>query len=138
MNENKFHRIKLYVGITYFNTAKYLNKFLHNNKTKIMIKILKKLFRRNFSSRKALFSELTDTSLGLRFPYRKGYQFCEVFSNVNSIYICGCDHIEDITTYLGQNLELRPNARVESSDTTGRALKSFASENTKYTRSDFE
>ena len=79
------------------------------------------------------FSKLIDTSLGLRSPSGKGYQFSEVFCNVNSIYLCGGDHIEDITTYLGRNLKLRPNARVVSSDTISRALKSLACENTEYT-----
>ena len=36
-----------------------------------------------------LFSKLIDTSLGQRCPSGKGYQFSEVFCNVNSIYLCG-------------------------------------------------
>lgn len=80
-----------------------------------------------------LFSKLKDTSLGLRSPSGIGYQFSEVFCNVNSIYLCGGDHIEDITTYLGRDLKLRPNPSVASSDTISRALKSLACENTEYT-----
>lgn len=63
----------------------------------------------------------------------EGYQYSKVFCNVCSIYLCAGDHIEDITTHLGQDLMLRLNARVASSDTIGRVLKSFACENTKYT-----
>lgn len=80
-----------------------------------------------------LFSNLIDTSLGLRCTTRQGFQYSDVFRNVCSIFLCGGDHIEDITTYLGADLKLRPNARVASSDTICRALKSLACENTKYT-----
>ena len=79
------------------------------------------------------YSKLIDTSLGLRPSSGKGYLFSEMLCNVNSIYLCGGDQIEDITTYLGRNLKLRPNARVASSDTISRALKSLACENTEYT-----
>ena len=43
-----------------------------------------------------LFSKLIDTSLGLRSPSGIDYQFSEVFCNVNSIYLCGGDHIEPV------------------------------------------
>lgn len=82
---------------------------------------------------KRLYSKLIDNSLGLRCPSRQGYQYSEVFSNVCSVYLCGGDHIEDISTHLRRDLKLRPNAKVASSDTVSRALKSLACENTKYT-----
>lgn len=80
-----------------------------------------------------LFAKLIDKSLGLRCPSRQGYQYCDVFRNVCSVYLCGGDQIEDISTHLGRDLKLRPNAKVASSDTISRALKSLACENTKYT-----
>lgn len=79
-----------------------------------------------------LFSGLIDSSLGTRCPLRKGFQYSDVFRTVCSIYLCGGDHIEDITTHLGKELRLRPKAVVPSSDTICRALKSLACENTKY------
>lgn len=80
-----------------------------------------------------LYSNLIDTSLGLRCVARQGFQYSDVFRNVCSIFLCGGDHIEDITTHLGEYLKLRPNACVPSSDTICRALKSLACENVKYT-----
>jgi hypothetical protein len=51
------------------------------------------------------------------------------------IYLCGGDHIEDITSYLGGTFSMRPNTKAASSDTIARALKELAQDNVIY-RSD--
>ena len=50
-----------------------------------------------------------------------------------SIYLCGGDHIEDITTILNKYLSTAPGARIPSSDTIARRLKELRALSIAYT-----
>jgi len=78
----------------------------------------------------ALYAEIINRTLGSR---GRGYSHSEVFSAVAGVFFSGGDHIEDLTTGIGNDLRQRPGSRVPSSDTVCRALKSLSEENVSYT-----
>lgn len=51
------------------------------------------------------------------------------------VYLCGGDHIEDITTILNKYLSTAPDARIPSSDTIARGLKELRAPSIAYTSS---
>src|SRR5574344_3089830 len=55
------------------------------------------------------------------------YQYSDIMLALFCIYLCGGDHIEDITTILGKYLSTSLNAKVPSSDTIARGLKELRS-----------
>lgn len=65
---------------------------------------------------------LVDSRLGKRCA-SYGYQYSDILLALFCIYLCGGDHIEDITTSLGKYLGTAPDARIPSSDTIARGLK---------------
>ncbi len=69
---------------------------------------------------------LVDNRLGLRCA-SYGYQYSDIMLALFCIYLCGGDHIEDITTILGKYLGTAPDAKVPSSDTIARGLKELRS-----------
>ena len=53
---------------------------------------------------------LVDSRLGKRCSYY-GFQYSDILLALFSIYLCGGDHFEDITTVLGKYLKTAPDAR---------------------------
>ena len=82
-------------------------------------------------SRRIGLLELIDRKLGLR-SRLIGYQYSEIIQSTFNTFLCGGDHLEDIT-YLGDHLRMEPGMRVPSSDTIARGMKELASEGTMYT-----
>jgi len=74
--------------------------------------------------------QLIDKELGIRSTL-VGYQYSEIIHALFDTYLCGGDHIEDIS-YIGQFLRQEPCSRIPSSDTIGRAIKELAVENVPY------
>lgn len=70
--------------------------------------------------------KLIDSSLGLR-CLTYGHQYSDIMLALFCIYLCGGDHIEDITTILKKYLCTAPNAKIPSSDTIARGLKELRS-----------
>ena len=66
--------------------------------------------------------KLVDGRLNVRCA-NYGYQYSDIMLALFSIYLCGGDHIEDITTILNKYLSTAPGARIPSSDTIARGLK---------------
>lgn len=52
-----------------------------------------------------------------------GYQYSDIMLALFCVYLCGGDHIEDITTIQNKYLSTAPDARIPSSDTIARGLK---------------
>lgn len=69
--------------------------------------------------------ELIDRVLGVRSTWI-GYQYSDIIGSIFNTFLCGGDHLEDITTKLGSDLRMMPGARVPSSDTLARGLKELA------------
>ena len=66
--------------------------------------------------------KLVDGRLNVRCA-NYGYQYSDIMLALFSIYLCGGDHIEDITTIQNKYLSTAPGARIPSSDTIARGLK---------------
>ena len=73
-----------------------------------------------------------DKVLGLRCT-SFGYQYGEIAGSLASIYFCGGDCVEDVTSHLMPHLSLHPTLRTCSSDTILRAISELATANTTYT-----
>ena len=73
-----------------------------------------------------------DKMLGLRCT-SYGYQYSEIVDSLSSIYFCGGDCVEDVTSHLMPHLSLHPTLRTCSSDTILRAISELAMGNTTYT-----
>lgn len=69
--------------------------------------------------------EVIDKCLGVRSTLI-GYQYSEIIGSIFNTFLCGGDHLEDITTKLGSDLRMMPGSRVPSSDTLARGLKELA------------
>jgi predicted RNA-binding Zn-ribbon protein involved in translation (DUF1610 family) len=65
--------------------------------------------------------KLVDGRLNVRCA-NYGYQYSDIMLALFCIYLCGGDHIEDITTILNKYLSTAPGARIPSSDTIARGL----------------
>ena len=57
-----------------------------------------------------------DKVLGLRCT-SYGYQYSEIAGSLSSVYFCGGDCVEDVTSHLMPHLSLHPTLRTCSSDT---------------------
>ena len=73
-----------------------------------------------------------DEVLGLRCT-SYGYQYSEIAGSLSSVYFCGGDCVEDVTSHLMPHLSLHPTLRTCSSDTILRAISELAVGNTTYT-----
>ena len=73
-----------------------------------------------------------DNVLGLRCT-SFGYQYSEIFGSLSSVYLCGGDCVEDVTSHLMPHLSLDPTLRTCSSDTILRGISELATANTTYT-----
>lgn len=76
-------------------------------------------------------SQLIDARLGLRCT-SYGYQYSEIISSLFWIYLCGGDHIEDITTHVGPHVCMHPAFRIPSADTLLRGIKELSQDNLQY------
>ena len=72
-----------------------------------------------------------DNVLGLRCT-SFGYQYSEIFGSLSSVYFCGGDCVEDVTSHLMPHLSLDPTLRTCSSDTILRGISELATANTTY------
>ena len=73
-----------------------------------------------------------DKVLGLRCT-SYGYQYSEIVGTLSSVYFCGGDCVEDVTSHLLPHLSLHPTLRTCSSDTILRAISELTTANTTYT-----
>ena len=73
-----------------------------------------------------------DKVLGLRCT-SCGYQYSEIAGSLSSVYFCGGDCVEDVTSHLMPHLSLHPTLRTCSSDTILRGISELATANTTYT-----
>ena len=73
-----------------------------------------------------------DKVLGLRCT-SFGYQYSEIVGSLSSVYFCGGDCVEDVTSHLMPHLSLHPTLRSCSSDTILRGISELATANTTYT-----
>ena len=73
-----------------------------------------------------------DKVLGLRCT-SFGYQYSEIVGSLSSVYFCGGDCVEDVTSHLMPHLSLHPTLRTCSSDTILRGISELATANTTYT-----
>ena len=70
--------------------------------------------------------------LGLRCT-SYGYQYSEIAGSLSSVYFCGGDCVEDVTSHLMPHLSLHPTLRTCCSDTILRGISELATVNTTYT-----
>ena len=75
---------------------------------------------------------IIDKVLGIRCT-SFGYQYSEIVGSLASVYFCGGDCVEDVTSHLMSHLSLHPTLRTCSSDTILRAISELAVGNTTYT-----
>ena len=73
--------------------------------------------------------DLINSSLGERGNGRVKYSYSDIIMSLFCIYLCDGDHIEDITSYLGDTFSMRPDTNAASSDTIARALKELVQDN---------
>ena len=64
---------------------------------------------------------IIDKVLGIRCT-SFGYQYSEIVGSLASVYFCGGDCVEDVTSHLMSHLSLHPTLRTCSSDTILRAI----------------
>lgn len=69
-----------------------------------------------------------DKVLGIRCA-SYGYRYSEIVGSLSSVYFCGGDCIEYVTSHLMPHLSLHPNLRTCSSDTILRAISELATAN---------
>jgi len=74
---------------------------------------------------------IIDKVLGLRCTLY-GYQYSEIVGSLASVYFCGGDCVEDVTSHLMPHLSLHPTLRTCSSDTILRGISELATANTVY------
>ena len=79
----------------------------------------------------SILSSVIDSHLGLRSTLI-GYQYSEIAGSLSSVYFCGGDCVEDVTSHLMPHLSLHPALRTCSSDTILRAISELATANTAY------
>jgi len=68
-----------------------------------------------------------DKVLGLRCT-SYGYQYSEIVGSLSSVYFCGDDCVEDVTSHLMPHLSLHPTLRTCSSDTILRGISELATD----------
>ena len=81
----------------------------------------------------SILSPVIDSTLGQRCSSIIGYQYGEIAGSLASVYFCGGDCVEDVTSHLMPHLSLHPTLRTCSSDTILRAISELATGNTTYT-----
>ena len=81
----------------------------------------------------SILSPVIDSTLGQRCSSIIGYQFSEIVRSLMSVYFCGGDCVEDVTSHLMPHLSLHPTLRTCSSDTILRGISELATVNTTYT-----
>ena len=59
-----------------------------------------------------------------------GYQYSEIVGSLLSVYFCGGDCVEDVTSHLMPHLSQHPTLRTCSSDTILRGIKELSTSNT--------
>ena len=62
-----------------------------------------------------------------------GYQYSEIVGSLLSVYFCGGDCVEDVSSHLLPHLSLHPTLHTCSSDTILRGISELATGNTTYT-----
>ena len=77
-------------------------------------------------------ARLKDSTLKVRCA-SYGYQYSDIMLALFCIYLCGGDHLEDITTILNKYLRTVLGAKIPSSDTIARGLKELRSMSIAYT-----
>ena len=82
--------------------------------------------------RRTGLGKLVDGRLNVRCA-NYGFQYSDIMLALFCVYLCGGDHIEDITTILDKYLSTAPNARIPSSDTIARGLKELRALSIAYT-----
>ena len=75
--------------------------------------------------------QVIDGELGLRCA-TFGYQYSEIARSLMSVYFCGGDCIEDVTSHLVPHLSLHPTLRTCSSATILRGISELSTANTTY------
>ena len=80
----------------------------------------------------SILSPVIDSTLGQRCSSIIGYQFSEIVRSLMSVYFCGGDCVEDVTSHLMPHLSLHPTLRTCSSDTILRGISELATVNTTY------
>ena len=73
-----------------------------------------------------------DKVLGLRCT-SFGYQYSEIVRSLSSVYFCGDNCVEDVTSHLMPHLSLHPTLRTCSSGTILRGISELSCANTTYT-----
>ncbi len=76
--------------------------------------------------KRTVLIKFVDHSLGKRCA-NYGYQYSDILLALFCIYLCGGDHIEDITTHLKKHLITAAESKILSSDTIARGLKKLRS-----------
>ncbi len=71
---------------------------------------------------------IIDKMLGLQCA-SYGYQYSEIVGSLSSVYFCGGDCVEDVTSHLMPHLSLHPTLRTCSSDTILRGISELATAN---------
>ena len=74
---------------------------------------------------------VVDGELGFRCT-TFGYQYSEITRSLMSVYFCGGDCVEDVTSHLMPHLSLHPTLRTCSSDTILRGISELSTANTTY------
>ena len=82
------------------------------------------------------FSRFVDPVIGKVLGLRCtsfGYQYSEIVGSLSSVYFCGDNCVEDVTSHLMPHLSLHPTLRTCSSDTILRGISELSCANTTYT-----
>lgn len=85
----------------------------------------------NNSFNKSGMSQLIDIELGKRVK-TIGFDYSEIFRNLSNVFFSGGDVIEDISTHLGEHLQMIPGNNVPSPDTVLRGIKELTIPNTSF------
>ena len=81
----------------------------------------------------SMLSPIIDQALGQRCRSIIGYQYSETVRSLMSVYFCGGDCVEDVTSHLMRHLSCHPMLRTCSSDTILRAIRELTQDNISYT-----
>lgn len=89
------------------------------------------IFYVNDELKRLSFDKVIDTHLGLRSKFA-GYQYSEIIQSLFYLFLCGGDHIEDLSTHLNE-LRSSPSINLPSPDTVLRGIKALSIPNKSYT-----
>ena len=82
------------------------------------------IFYVNDELKRLSFDKVIDTHLGLRSKFA-GYQYSEIIQSLFYLFLCGGDHIEDLSTHLNE-LRSSPSINLPSPDTVLRGIKALS------------